>query len=48
MVLAAVGLASNIAALKALAGEGIQRGHMRLHHRRLDEASARVSTAGEP
>lgn len=39
VVMAAVGLASNLAALKALAGEGIQRGHMRLHRRRLgDEA----------
>ncbi len=35
MVLAAVGLASNLGALRALAGEGIQRGHMRLHARRL-------------
>lgn len=33
-VMAAAGLASNLAALKALAGEGIQRGHMRLHHRK--------------
>ncbi|MBK9069479.1 MAG: hydroxymethylglutaryl-CoA reductase, degradative [Myxococcales bacterium] len=32
--LAAVGLASNLAALRALADEGIQRGHMRLHQRR--------------
>jgi hydroxymethylglutaryl-CoA reductase len=37
IVMAAVGLASNLAALRALAGEGIQRGHMRLHRRRLDE-----------
>jgi len=36
VVLAAVGLASNLAALRALAGEGIQRGHMKLHERRLD------------
>lgn len=35
VIMAAVGLASNLAALKALAGEGIQRGHMRLHRRRL-------------
>lgn len=35
VVMAAVGLASNLAALKALAGEGIQQGHMRLHRRRL-------------
>lgn len=31
MVAASVGLASNLAALRALATEGIQRGHMRLH-----------------
>ncbi len=35
VVMAAAGLASNLAALKALSGEGIQRGHMRLHNRRL-------------
>ncbi len=34
VALAAVGLASNLAALRALAGEGIQRGHMRLHERK--------------
>ena len=34
-VLGAVGLAQNLAALKALATEGIQNGHMRLHQRRL-------------
>lgn len=34
VVVAAVGLASNLAALKALAGEGIQRGHMKLHSRK--------------
>ncbi|MBL4687208.1 MAG: hydroxymethylglutaryl-CoA reductase, degradative, partial [Nannocystaceae bacterium] len=32
-VVAAVGLASNLAALRALATEGIQRGHMSLHAR---------------
>ena len=32
----AVGLASNLAALRALAGEGIQKGHMRLHQRKND------------
>src|SRR5918998_1331672 len=31
MVLCAVGLAQNMAALRALAAEGIQRGHMKLH-----------------
>ena len=34
-VLAAVGLAQNFAALRALATEGIQRGHMELHARNL-------------
>jgi hydroxymethylglutaryl-CoA reductase len=34
-VLAAVGLAQNLAALRALATEGIQRGHMSLHARNL-------------
>jgi hydroxymethylglutaryl-CoA reductase len=33
MVIACVGLASNLAALRALATEGIQRGHMALHNR---------------
>lgn len=33
MVTAAVGLAQNLGALRALAAEGIQRGHMRLHAR---------------
>jgi hydroxymethylglutaryl-CoA reductase len=32
-IVASVGLAQNLAALKALAGEGIQRGHMALHRR---------------
>jgi hydroxymethylglutaryl-CoA reductase len=34
-VMAAVGLAQNLAALRALSNEGIQRGHMRLHARNL-------------
>ncbi|CAC11548.1 3-hydroxy-3-methylglutaryl-coenzyme A reductase related protein [Thermoplasma acidophilum] len=34
-VLAAVGLAQNFAALRALATEGIQRGHMELHSRNI-------------
>ena len=33
MLAASVGLASNLAALRALATEGIQRGHMSLHAR---------------
>lgn len=34
-VIAAVGLAQNLAALRALASEGIQRGHMKLHARNI-------------
>ncbi|MBI5302004.1 MAG: hydroxymethylglutaryl-CoA reductase, degradative [Chloroflexi bacterium] len=34
-VLASVGLAQNLGALRALAGEGIQRGHMELHARQI-------------
>ncbi|MEM3993155.1 MAG: 3-hydroxy-3-methylglutaryl-CoA reductase, partial [Desulfurococcaceae archaeon] len=34
-VMAAVGLAQNLAALRALVTEGIQKGHMRLHARNL-------------
>jgi hydroxymethylglutaryl-CoA reductase len=39
VVMAAVGMASNLAALRALAGEGIQQGHMRLHNRKQDATS---------
>ncbi len=43
-VLAAVGLAQNFSALRALSGEGIQRGHMELHARNLAmSAGASVS-----
>ena len=35
-VMAAVGLAQNLAALRALATEGIQQGHMRLHARKAE------------
>jgi hydroxymethylglutaryl-CoA reductase len=38
-VLAAVGLAQNFAALRALAHEGIQRGHMSLHARNIAVAA---------
>jgi len=41
VVTAAAGLACNLAALRALAGEGIQHGHMRLHARKDPEAPAR-------
>jgi hydroxymethylglutaryl-CoA reductase len=34
-VMAAVGLAQNLAAIKALATVGIQQGHMRLHARQV-------------
>lgn len=37
-IIASVGLAQNLAALRALATEGIQRGHMALHHRATDRA----------
>lgn len=35
MVMAAVGLAQNLAAMRALSSEGIQRGHMMLHARNI-------------
>ncbi len=38
-IMAAVGLAQNLAALRALAMEGIQRGHMRLHARQVAMAA---------
>ena len=34
-IMAAVGLAQNLAALRALVTEGIQRGHMKLHAKNL-------------
>jgi hydroxymethylglutaryl-CoA reductase len=49
MVAACVGLASNLAALRALATEGIQRGHMALHNRAVGKAAhpAPVAAAGK-
>jgi hydroxymethylglutaryl-CoA reductase len=38
-IIAAVGLAQNLAAMRALATEGIQRGHMRMHARQLATAA---------
>ncbi len=38
-IIAAVGLANNMAAMKALATEGIQRGHMSLHARNIASAA---------
>jgi hydroxymethylglutaryl-CoA reductase len=37
--MAAVGLAQNLAALRALSQEGIQRGHMKLHARNIAVAA---------
>ena len=42
MVAASVGLASNLSALRALATEGIQRGHMSLHARSVASAAGAV------
>jgi hydroxymethylglutaryl-CoA reductase len=41
-IIAAVGLAQNLAALRALATEGIQRGHMALHARQVAIAAGAV------
>jgi len=41
MVIGSVGLASNLAALRALATDGIQRGHMALHRRSAERTRAR-------
>lgn len=38
-IMAAVGLAQNLAALRALATKGIQQGHMRLHRRHVQSAT---------
>mgnify|MGYP002265449615 CR=1 FL=1 len=51
-IIAAVGLAQNMAAMRALATEGIQRGHMSLHARNLaatagDRAKDIAGDAGE-
>ena len=43
----AVGLSQNLAALKALGTEGIQRGHMALHRRRLERASCMPAPSGK-
>ncbi|MCP4680477.1 MAG: hydroxymethylglutaryl-CoA reductase, degradative [Deltaproteobacteria bacterium] len=42
-VAAAAGLANNLAALRALSTEGIQRGHMKLHERRLHQQAEEAS-----
>jgi len=46
-IVAAVGLAQNLAALRALATEGIQRGHMRLHARKVTMAAEAGEHAAE-
>lgn len=43
-VIACVGLAQNFAAIKALATEGIQRGHMRMHAKQLAVAAGAQGT----
>ena len=43
-IIAAVGLAQNLAALRALATEGIQRGHMSLHARQIALAAGAEPT----
>ncbi|MGP3683170.1 hydroxymethylglutaryl-CoA reductase, degradative [Streptomyces sp. IBSNAI002] len=47
-VMAAVGLAQNLAALHALTGEGIQRGHMALHQRSLPRPPALSQPSADP
>jgi hydroxymethylglutaryl-CoA reductase len=37
MIIAATGLAQNLAAIRALSSEGIQAGHMRLHARKFSK-----------
>ncbi len=48
IVMASAGLAANLAALRALAAEGIQHGHMRLHGRKNAAAEARVEPVAPP
>jgi hydroxymethylglutaryl-CoA reductase len=51
MIIGAAGLASNLAALRALATEGIQRGHMALHRRSVaaaERAGAERAAAKRP
>lgn len=47
MIAASVGMASNLAALRALATEGIQRGHMSLHARSVAVAAGAVGSEVE-
>jgi len=47
-IIATVGLAQNLAALRALATEGIQKGHMRLHARQVALAAGANTEQVEP
>jgi len=47
-LMAAVGLAQNFAAIRALATEGIQQGHMRLHARSATTVGSRADVPGAP
>ena len=47
-IIAAVGLAQNLAALRALATEGIQKGHMSLHARQVALAAGAKDDQAEP
>jgi hydroxymethylglutaryl-CoA reductase len=47
LVAGSVGLASNLAALRALATEGIQRGHMSLHARSVATAAGALGSEVE-
>ena len=46
-IIAAVGLAQNLAALRALTTTGIQQGHMRLHARQMAVAAGAEGEAVE-
>ena len=48
MVIGSVGLASNLAALRALATDGIQRGHMALHQRSVELTREQAKRDGAP
>ena len=47
-IIASVGLAQNLAALRALATEGIQKGHMTLHARQVALAAGATDEQVEP
>ena len=47
MIMAAVGLVQNLGALRALATEGIQQGHMRMHARAVAASAGATGPAVE-